>query len=442
MLGGGRKADDLDFMPDAIAAAKRGGARGAYVLSLLVVAFVFGFAFWADRAELEEVTRGEGRVIPSGRVQVIQHLEGGILADLAVNEGDVVDKGAILVRIDNTVAGSSYRETRSHYLGLLAEITRLEAEIEEREPVFPDAVRTDAKEMMADQLGFLAARRQELAAKLAVQQSQVEQRNQEIDEIKSREAQLSRSLALAREERAITEPLVRQGVMSRVNLLRLDRDVNDLAGELKTLRLARQRAATALRQSRQRLTEISLTAKSASATDLIQRRAELEGIEEQLVAGESRFTRTEIRSPARGIVKDLKVTTIGGVVRPGEDIMEIVPVDDRLLIEADIRPQDIAFLQPGLPAVIKISAYDFSVYKGMKARLVRISADTIENDMGERFYRAVLEVDDPVLRHKDEDLPIIPGMTATAEIITGKKTVLDYLLSPVLTARNQALRER
>ena len=169
---------------------------------------------------------------------------------------------------------------------------------------------------------------------------------------------------------------------------------------------------------------------------------ELEAIEEQLVAGESRFTRTEIRSPARGIVKDLKITTIGGVIRPGEDIMEIVPVDDRLLIEADIRPQDIAFLQPGLPAVIKISAYDFSVYKGMPARLLRISADTIENDQGERFYRVVLEVDDPVLHHNDEDLPIIPGMTATAEIITGKKTVLDYLLSPILTARNQALRER
>jgi len=442
MLGGGHKADDLDFMPDAIAAAKRGGARGAYVLSLLVVLFVVGFAVWAERAELEEVTRGEGRVIPSGRVQVIQHLEGGILADLAVNEGDVVEKGAILVRIDNTVAGSSYRETRSHYLGLLAEIARLEAEIEERAPSFPDAVRTEAKEMMADQVAFLAARRQELAAKLAVQQSQVEQRGQEINEIKSREAQLGRSLALAREERKITEPLVRQGVMSRVNLLRLDRDINDLAGERKTLQLARQRAVTALRQSRQRLTEITLTAKSAAATDLIQRRAELEGIEEQLVAGENRFTRTEIRSPARGIVKDLRVTTIGGVVRAGEDIMEIVPVDDRLLIEADIRPQDIAFLQPGLPAVIKISAYDFSVYKGMKARLVRISADTIENDMGERFYRAVLEVDDPVLRHKDEDLPIIPGMTATAEIITGKKTVLDYLLNPILTARNQALRER
>lgn len=439
---GSYKDEDLFFMPDVHAAARRRGRTFAYILTLTSFLFFLIFGIWANHAVLDEVTRGEGTVVPSSKTQVIQNLEGGILAGIMVREGDIVEAGDILVRIDNTAARATFRDTRGQYFALRATAARLEAELEDRPIDFPaDVVEHAAGEVATQRLLYDNRKRQQ-TAQIAVLQAQKSQREQEIAESKSRSQQLRRSLKLAQEERGITAPLVKKGISPRLDLIRIDRQISDLEGELKTIRLSMPRLDTAVLEAQQRIDELVLSTKAEISNELSQVRSEANSISESLTAGEDLVTRTEVRSPVRGTIKEVKHNTVGGVIRPGEDIIEIVPLDDTLLIEAQIRPSDIAFLRPGQEATIKVTAYDFSIYGGLKAHLETISAGTIKDDQGESFYRVYLRTDETTLQRNGADLPIIPGMTSTVEILTGKKTVLDYLLKPILKARDQALRER
>ena len=436
------RQEDLYFMPDVHAAARRRGHRFAGILTVMTLLFVAIMGVWAHYAVLDEVTRGDGRVVPSSKVQVIQNLEGGILAEILVREGGIVEAGDILVRIDNTAAQASVRDLQAQHYTLQATVERLEAEQEGRDLAIPEEVREQAPAAVADQESLFNFRRRQLEAQISVLEAQATQRVQEISEMKSRRRQLQRSLELAREEKDITEPLVRNGVMPRVELLRIERQVADLEGEIGTIGLSIPRLQAAASEAKQRIEEVRLSAKSEVANELNAIRAELKSVRETLFAGRDRVTRTEVRSPVHGTIKEIKHTTLGGVIRPGEDILEIVPLDDRLLIEAQIRPTDIAFLRPGQNAMIKVAAYDFSIYGGLKAQLEHISADTIKDEQGESFYRVYLRTDENTLTHQGSELPIIPGMTTTVEILTGEKSVLDYRLKPILKARERALRER
>jgi adhesin transport system membrane fusion protein len=225
-------------------------------------------------------------------------------------------------------------------------------------------------------------------------------------------------------------------------LIRIERQVADLEGEIATIRLSIPRLRSAAKEAKQRIEEVRFSAMTGIADEINRARAGLKSVRETLFAGKDRVTRTEVRSLVHGTIKEIKHTTVGGVIRPGEDILEIVPLDDRLLIEARIRPADIAFLRPGQMSIIKVAAYDFSIYGGLKAKLEHISADTIKDEQGENFYRVYLRTDQNTLTHQGNELPIIPGMTTTVEILTGKKSVLDYLLKPILKTRDRALRER
>jgi len=437
------EGDDLDFMPDVYRAVHRRGRRFAYILTIMTLLFFAVMGFWSQHAVLDEVTRGEGRIIPSSKTQIVQNLEGGILADILVREGDIVDEGDILVRIENSTAEASYQDLRARSLSLKAEIARLETELEGGEEIsFSPELQEDAADAVKDQVRLFTARQKQIDAQVSVLESQAQQREQEIAEMESRRQQLARSLKLAKEERAITEPLVRKGIMPKLDLIRIDRQVADLEGELRTIRTSIPRLKTALTEAQQRVEEMRFSKRTEVSDRLNEAREELASVTQSLFAGQDRVTRTEVRSLVRGTVKDLKFNTIGGVIQPGADIIEIVPLDDTLLIEAEVRPADIAFLRPGQEAMIKVSAYDFSIYGGLKANLERISADTIKDENGDSFYRVYLRTAESVLKHQGEEHPIIPGMTATAEILTGKKTVLDYLLKPILKARDRALRER
>ncbi len=429
-------------MPEVHAAARRRGQGFAYILTAMTFVFLVVFVLWAHYAVLDEVTRGEGRIIPSSKTQIIQNLEGGILAEILVREGDIVNKGDVLVRIDNTAAQATYRDAQVRYYTLLATVARLEAEKDGRELTLPDEILTQAPTAAVDQKSLFEARRQRLKAQTSVLEAQAKQRKQETAEMRSRRKQLERSLQLAREEFSITQPLVKNGVLPRIDLIRIDRQVADLEGEIRTIRLSIPRLQTAAKEAEQRVQEVLFSAKADISNELNDARAELNSITETLLAGEDRVTRTEVRSRVRGTVKEIKQNTIGGVIRPGEDIIEIVPLDDSLLVEAQIRPADIAFLRPGQEAMIKIAAYDFSIYGGLKAKLEHISADTIKDEQGENFYRVYLRTAENSLGHQGNQLPIIPGMTATIEILTGKKSVLDYIMKPILKARDRALRER
>ncbi len=435
--------DDLDFMPDVHAATRQRGRRFAYILTVLSVTFFGVMGVWANYAVLDEVTRGEGTIIPSSRTQVIQNLEGGILAEILVHEGDIVETGDVLVRIENTLAQANLEDARSQYLTLLATEARLLAEIEAKDEVaFPPAVLDEAPTVAADQQRLFNARKRQLNAQVSVLKSQATQRKQEVAEMASRRRQLEQSLSLARDEMAITAPLVQKGVMPRIELIRIERQVADLEGEIRTIRTAIPRLQSAQEEANQRIEEMQLTVQTEASDELNSTRAELKSISQSLFAGQDRVTRTAVVSPVRGTVKDMKINTVGGVIQPGQDIMEIVPLDDSLIVEARVRPADIAYLRPNQKAVIKVSAYDFSIYGGLTAKLVRISADTIKDEQGESFYHVYLRTEENSLRHRGETLPIIPGMTVTAEILTGEKSVLDYLLKPILKAKDSALRER
>ena len=434
--------EDIHFMPDVHAAARRRGQGFAYILTIMTFVFVVVMAFWADFAVLDEVTRGEGRVIPSSKTQIIQNLEGGILAEILVREGDIVEKGDILVRIENTAAQATYRDAQSRFYALQVTVERLGAELRGRDMALSEDILERAPQAAADQKALFEARGRQLKAQTAVLQAQARQRKQEIAEMRSRRKQLERSLQLAREELAITLPLARSGVMPRIDMIRIERQVADLEGEIDTIRLSIPRLQSAAKEARQRVEEVVLSAKAVISDELNNTRAELNSVTETLLAGEDRVTRTAVRSRVRGTVKEIKQNTVGGVIRPGEDIIEIVPLDDTLLIEAQIRPADIAFLRPGQEAMIKVAAYDFSIYGGLQAKVEHISADTIKDEQGENFYRVYLRTGQNTLVHQGNELPIIPGMTATIEILTGHKTVLDYILKPILKARDRALRER
>jgi adhesin transport system membrane fusion protein len=435
--------DDLLFMSEVDAAIHRKGNSIAFVVTLVIALLMVTFVVWAHFTVLDEVTRGMGQVIPSQKIQTIQNLEGGILQEMVVQENQIVDKGDILIRIDNALAASQYRDAFTKAAEHEAAIVRLNAEIDVKSKlVFPDQFKESDPQILADQQSIFRARQEQLQAELNVLKSQHSQKQQEITEMRSRQEQLERSLELARQQRNIAKPLVDQGVYPRVDYLALERDISSLQGDIDALRLAvpriRQAANEASRRIEQRLAEFKATA----LDEMHSRRGELKSLWEIMSAGVDRVTRTDVRSPVRGTIKQINLNTIGGVVRPGESILEIVPLDDTLLIEARIRPADIAFLHPGQKAMIKITAYDFSIFGGLEGTVEAISADTIEEDNGESFFKVKLRTRKNALGYRGEDLPIIPGMTASIDILTGKKSVLAYLLKPILRAKQNALRER
>ncbi len=441
-LAAAGRAPTVDWTALADRLDQLGPQRFAHVLLATIVAFVVLFLAWAGWAQLDEVTRGDGRVIPSSQVQVVQNLEGGIVAEILVREGAIVTAGQTLLRIDNVGAASDLKESRQRELALSAALARLRAEVGGAEIALPAAVMTDAPDIAANESDLFAARRNALQSELAILQNQSEQRGQEIAELSNRQTQLRRSLGLAREELAITQPLAAKQVVSKVDLLRLKRQVSDLQGELASIELALPRAELAKREADRRIEDRMLAFRAEAQRELGTVQAELSVLKEGITADADRVDRTDVRSPVRGTVKRLHLTTLGGVIQPGQDLVEIVPLEDSLLVEAKVRPADIAFLRPGQDAMVKVTAYDFSIYGGLPARVEEISADTIQDERGESFYRIRVRTATNALERAGEILPIIPGMTTQVDILTGQKSVLDYLLKPILKVRDHAMRER
>lgn len=438
----GTHREDRDFMPDVEAAIRNSGARFAYMMTIVTALSVLILVIWAANAIIDEVTKGDAQVIPSSRIQLLQSLEGGVVTEILVREGDIVEQDQVLVKIDNISAQSDLkeREARSNYLrGMVA---RLRAEIEGKPLVFPDDLKENAPAVITDQVNQYNLRQSQKAAELSVLQSQVSQRSQEVREMQARLSQLNSNLAVRQEEYGLKAPLVAQGAISRVELLRIEAEVTDLKGEINTIGTAVPRARTAVSEANQRINEVRANFRAEAQSELAAAQAEVASLTQILTAGADKVKRTQLRSPVRGTVKQIKVNTVGGVIKPGEDVMEIVPLGDTLLIEAKIPPKDIAFIRPGQDVIVKITAYDYSIFGGLKGVVEGISADTILNEKNESFYRVTIRTKETVMHHKGKDLAIIPGMTANVQIMTGRKSILDYLLKPIMKARQEALRER
>ena len=408
-----------------------------------IIGFFIFLLLWANFAVIDEVTKGDGKAIPSSKIQKIQNLEGGIVSEMFVKEGQIVEAGAPLIRLDDTRFASNVGETEADRLSMLLRVERLSAEVEDRPLNFPEDVLKAVPGQAKSEESLYISRRQQLHDEIGGLQEQLIQRQQELREFSSKQAQYRQQLGLQRQEINMSEPLVAQGAVSPVEVLRLKRAEVETRGQLDATTLAIPRAESAIKEVQRKIDETRGKFRSEALTQLNEARTDLNKAQATGKALEDRVSRTLVTSPVRGIVNKLLVNTIGGVIQPGSDMVEIVPLDDTLLVEAKIRPQDIAFLHPGQEAIVKFTAYDYTIYGGLKAKLEQIGADTItDEDKKTTYYMIKVRTERSHLGTDEKPLLIIPGMVASVDIITGKKSVLSYLLKPIIRARAEALHER
>lgn len=412
------------------------------MLLWLIALFVVVFIVWAFFAEVDELARGQGKVIPSKQLQLVQNLEGGIVSEILVGEGMKVSKGQVLLKMDDTQFGSSFKEKSLRLLQLQATSARLRAEGEGGVYLsFPEIEDPAFAALKKEELDLFMRRQAQLKASNAVFKQQVLQKRQSLARAKASLTEAREALSLAEKEVSILEPLLAEGVVSEVEVLHARKQLVSAQSEVARAELIIPETSAAIEelQSKERVAIEDF--KSEAQAQLTEILAELSRLEESSDALQDRVDRTLIRSPVSGTVKQLFINTVGGVVKPGMDLISIVPDEDVLLIEARVRPSDIARLYPGQNARVKFTAYDFAIFGGLDAELVHISADTIADDQGESFYLVRVKTDKTYLGSDVQRLPILAGMVAEVDILTGRRTILDYLLKPIFKARDRALTE-
>ncbi len=427
----------FELEADELMSRQRTHRAGLVVRAAAVVLVVL--LAWAAWAEVDEVTRGDARVVPSRQLQVVQSLDGGVVAEILVREGDVVEAGQLLLRIDETRATSGVRESAAQGYALKARAARLRA-LAEGSGFAPPPATNDAERLtVADERRLFEARREELANLLSINRQQLTQREQELAEVQAKRSTAQRGLDLAQQELAQTRPLLATGAVSQVDILRLERDVTRGRGDVEQSAAQIARVQAAITEAQRKAQETEFGFRNEARKELAEVLAKLGALNEGAVGLADRVDKAQVKSPVRGRVQRLLANTVGGVVQPGRDIVEIVPLDDALVLEARVAPKDIAFIRPGQKATVKFTAYDFSIYGGLDATVENISPDTVIDERGNAYYLVRVRTAKPSLGEK---LPIIPGMTAEVDVLTGRKTVLSYLLKPVLKVREHALRER
>ncbi len=439
-LPGREEIEAVDFATDADLAMFRQEPLRARVLLRSIGVVITVFLLWAAVAQLDEVTRGEGKVIPSRQLQVLQSIDGGLVAEILVREGEVVQPNQLLIKIDETRFASSVKENLSQALALKARVARLRALSEGKDFIPPPEVLQEEPEIVEQERQIYAAKRDQMNAAVSIARQQLAQRQQELNEAQARRSQAAQGYELTSRELSVTRPLIQSGAVSEVELLRLERDVSRYRGERDMASAQITRAQAAIGEAQRKIEEVELAFRNDAGRELSEAVGKLNSLTEGSVALSDRVTQSSIRSPVKGTVKRLLVNTVGGVVQPGKDMIEIVPLEDTLLLEARVQPRDIAFLRPGQPATVKFTAYDFAVYGGLDGTLEHIGADTVTDEKGNAFYIVRVRTNRPGFG--DANLPIIPGMVAEVDILTGKKSVLAYLLKPVLRAKSRALSER
>lgn len=415
------------------------------LLLVIVIMFFTAALAWATHAPLDEVVRGMGKVIPSTEIKRIQNFEGGIVKEILVREGQEVARDQSLILLNQTQMASRFREQQSNYLDQILAIARLEAELAGKDGiVFPAEARNQKPHLLENQTELLRSRTANRQAALSVLEFDRQQRVQELKELRSRLGYLQSNHALLSKEVEMTRTMVAKGAASKMDLLRSRRQLMELAGQIADTRIAIPKVAATQEAATHRIEEEKSNHRTEILKELSAIRTEMEGRKEKLPALEDQMNRTSVRSPVDGTVQRVFVTTIGEAVGPGQEMLEIVPREDTLLVEARVPPQDIAFLHPGQNADVKITAYDYSIYGSMKGKVEHISADAITDEQQKSSYYLVkVRTDSASLTSKDgKELPIIPGMVAEVDVLTGKKTVLEYILKPIIKTARGALRER
>jgi membrane fusion protein, adhesin transport system len=413
-------------------------------LVVVLVAAGFGvFLLWGALARIDEVAMGEGKVRPSSKAQLIQSAEPSTVREILVQSGQRVRKGQLLVRLDDTQSSSELGQLEAEKDSLAARAARLDQEADgvafgctpEMQKENPKACDAEVR-LQQVRAQALASRNSELVAA-------VEQRRREVSEAQATVASLRTSLGLAQREVAMLEPMAAKGIVPETDLLSARRELSDLQGRLNAAQESISRSSAAVREAQAQLASANLQFRQEALDEMNQLQGKLSVIAQSSLGAAGKLERSELRSPVDGVVNDVQVTTIGGFVAPGQKIMEVVPVDEKLLVETRVQPKDIAFIRVGQAALVKVSAYDFSVYGGLPGKVVQVSADSIYDEATKQaFFTVIVETNRSYLSAGPKRLPITPGMICTADIMTGRKSVLDYLLKPVLKARDEALRER
>jgi adhesin transport system membrane fusion protein len=434
--GAGFRGFDLEA-GDLMSRAKTQRAQKIVRAAVVVVVLLL---IWAALAKVDEITKGDARVISSRQLQLVQSLDGGVVSEILVKEGQVVEKDQLLLKIDETRATSGVRESAAQGFALRARQARLRALAEgaafEAPPASDSA---DERRIVEEERRLYETRLSELNTLLAINQQQLQQRQQELGEMRSRKASADRSLDLAQQELTKTRPLLAGGAVSEVDILRLEGAVSKARGDSEQSGAQIARVQASIGEAQRKIQETELTFRNEARKELAEVMGKLNALNQGAVALTDKVDKSQIRSPLRGRVQRLLANTVGGVVQPGKDIVEIVPLDDVLVLEAKVMPRDIAFIHPGQAATVKFTAYDFSIYGGMDATVENISPDTVVDEKGNAFYLVRVRT---TRANLSEKLPIIPGMTAEVDILTGHKTVMSYLLKPVLKGKAYALRER
>ncbi len=431
--------EDLNWQDEAdLAILEQAPAKAKFLLYMIALV-LFVLLIWAWFAKVDEVIRGDGRVIPSKQVQVIQSLDGGIVAEILVHEGQSVVVGTPLIKIDETRAVSSLRENQSQYLAFLAKQHRLKALADDAPFNPPDEVKKEAPEIYDQEYALYISSKEELHSATGIAQDQMVQREKELLEVQFRKEIAEKNYESASKELAANKPLLASGAVSEIDILKLEREATRARGDIDQARAQISRIQTSIGEARRKISEVQQNFKSKVRTELNDITARLNSISEVSVSLQDKVNQSVLKSPVNGKVSRLFYNTVGGVIQPGKEVLEVVPTDDALILETKIQIKDIAFVRVMQPAVVKLTAYDYTIYGTLDAVVEHVSADSTIDDKGNAYYIVRVRTLKSTI---GKGMPIIPGMMAQVDIITGKKTILSYLLKPVLKAKAYAFSER
>jgi len=408
-------------------------------LLYLVSIVLFLLVVWSYFAEIDEVAKGDGKVIPSQQLQVLQSYDGGIVQDILVTEGQTVKAGQVLLKVDPTRFLSSLEENTTQFAALAAKVQRLSALTQGKALRFNKALQAQAPSIVENERKLYNSNLAELDEVAAGSDSRIMQRRQDVEEERANLSQYQNVLSLTKKELSVTKPLLASGAVSEIEILRLGRQVVELEGNITKSKVAIERGLNAIEEEIIKKEESRLRLVNRWNQELTDATGEMATLQQSQTSLEDVVSQADIRSPINGTVQRLLINTVGGVITPGSAVVELVPQDDQLIVETKVSPKDIAFIRQGQPAILKFSAYDFTIYGGMSAEVQPISADAITNDKDETYYLVRLETKRSIA---DESLDILPGMIVQVDILTGKKTVLNYILSPLFNVTASALRER
>lgn len=433
---------DTEFMSNLSSAILLKTSRSSRIIVNLLIVFMAIGIYWAHVSEIDQLTRGLGRIVPNSRVQVIQNLEGGILAQIMARPGDIVEKDQPLLKIINKKFESDLDEN----LGILKNLTlksiRLNAEASEGNFKLGDDLKNYDRGILENEEALFKSHVIYLDNQVDIIKDQIDQKLSQCDDHRARTKNIKRTRSLLKKQISMTKPLVDKGIESRTNFLKLQRELSALDERLDASKLAIPRTEIAISELKKKIIDLKLSFKNRARKELTEALARMNQIRERRLNLKDQVARTMVKSPVKGIVKQLFINTIGGVIKPGMPLVEVVPVDDNLMIEARIKPSDIAFIHPDQDARVKVTAYDFSIHGGLTAQVNYIGADTVTDPRGASYYIVRLKSDKKYLGTKEKPLKIIPGMTVSVDILTGKRTILDFLLKPILKTKQNAFTER